>query len=329
MTATPLISVHDTVPVWRTGSAAESLRNTVELAKAVDELGYHRYWVAEHHSTPALATSAPAVLAGQLLAATGSIRVGSGAVLLPNHSPLVVAEEFGVLAALHPGRVDLGVGRAAGGSPAAAAMLGDPRPREFGVQLDELVGFFHPGGRSPVRSVPEPATPPEFWMVGSSAGSAAYAGKKGIPYVYAHTIVPGGAPAALETYRAAFRPSVHLDRPRAGVAAVVVLADTDERAHTLADAFVLGQILMRTTDPDVLLPTEQDAVAHRFTPEQEAFRRQRIDPQLVGSLAGVTPRLAALVRDSGADEFFALSQIPDHAARVRSYELLAKAVASI
>ncbi|CAJ62737.1 MULTISPECIES: LLM class flavin-dependent oxidoreductase [Frankia] len=324
------VSVHDTVPVWRSGTAADALRDTVDLARAVEALGYRRYWVAEHHSTPALATSAPAVLAGQILAATGTIRVGSGAVLLPNHAPYDVAEQFGVLGSLHPGRVDLGIGRAVGGSAAVGARLGDPRPRGFPAQLDELVGYFHrAGGPVQARAVPEPAVPPEFWLVGSSPSSAAFAGARGLPYVFAHTIVPGLAPVALDAYRKAFRPSVHLEHPRGAVSAIVVLADSDDRAHSLADAFVLGQIILRTTDPDTLLPTEEETRRHHFSSAEESFRRERIDPQLVGSLATVAPRFEALVRESGADEFFALSQIPGLEQRIRSYELLAKAAAAL
>jgi luciferase family oxidoreductase group 1 len=177
--------------------------------------------------------------------------------------------------------------------------------------------------------VPESASTPQFWMVGSSPGSANFAGKLGLPYVYAHTIVPGLAPEALAAYRNAFRPSVHLSEPYGAVAAVVVLADTDERAHSLADAFVLGQIIMRTSDPDTVLPTEADAAAHRFTPAEEHFRRERIDPQLIGSRSTVAAKLEKLLTDSGANEFFALSQIPNHDARIRSYELLAKIAAGL
>jgi luciferase family oxidoreductase group 1 len=322
------VSVHDTVPVWRGDSNGAALRRTIELAKAVEDLGYKRYWVAEHHSTPALATSAPAVLAGPILEATSTLTVGSGAVLLSNHAPLVVAEQFGVLASLYPGRVDLGLGRAAGGSPHAAARLGDPHPREFSQQLEELAGYFAGAGEG-VRAVPEPSTPPRLWLVGSSASSAVTAGRLGLPYVYAHAIVPGGAPEALAAYREAFRPSPHLERPHGGVAAIVVAADTDERAHRLANAFVLGQIRMRTVDPDIVLPTEQDAADHRFEAAEEAFLRQRVDPQFVGTLETITPRLAALLDDTDADELFALTQVPDHEARVRSYELLAKVVSSL
>ncbi|KAA9381393.1 LLM class flavin-dependent oxidoreductase [Microbispora cellulosiformans] len=322
------VSVHDTAPVWRGDTAGDALRRSVDLAQAVEALGYRRHWVAEHHDTPALATSSPAVLAGSILAATSTIRVGSGAVLLPNHSPYVVAEQFGVLAGLHPGRVDLGLGRATGGSGRAAARMGDPRGLDFPSALREL-GEYFTGGSGGVRAIPEPATPPEIWLVGSSASSAAAAGRLGLPYVYAHAIVGAGAPEALEAYRRTFRPSAALPGPYAGVAVIAVAADSDERAHRLATSFVYGQILMRTVDPATLLPTEEETAAHRFTPEEERFLRDRIGPQFVGSPERIAPRLGDLLRVTRADELFVLTQVPDHQARIRSYELVAKIVSSL
>ncbi|MEV4096355.1 LLM class flavin-dependent oxidoreductase [Streptosporangium saharense] len=322
------VSVHDTVPVWRGDTAGDALRRSIDLARAAESLGYRRHWVAEHHSTPALATSSPAVLAGSILAATSTIRVGSGAVLLPNHSPYVVAEQFGVLAGLYPGRVDLGIGRAAGGSPETAARLGDPRGLAFPDALREL-GEYFAGGSGGVRAIPEPTTPPEIWLVGSSAGSAANAGRLGLPYVYAHAIVGGGAPEALEAYRRAFRPSPALAEPYACVAVIAVVNDDDERADRLAASFVYGQILMRTVDPATVLPTEAETAAHRFTSAEARFLRDRIDPQFVGSPERVTPRLGAFLRDTRPDELFVLTQVPDHGARIRSYELVADIVASL
>ncbi|PPK71414.1 MsnO8 family LLM class oxidoreductase [Actinokineospora auranticolor] len=325
------VSVHDTAPVWSGDTAGDALRRSISLAEAVDELGYARYWVAEHHSTPALATSAPVVLAGQVLAATSTIRAGSGAVLLPNHSPLAVAEQFGVLASLYPGRVDLGLGRGSGGSPVSAARLGDPVRREFDAQFAELSGYFANAGRGVggVRAVPEPTEPPAFWMVGSSPGSAAYAGRLGLPFVFAHSIVPGLAVEALAAYRASFTPSPWRAEPYAGVAAIVVAADSEDRAWEQANAFVLGQIRMRTVDPNTTLPTAADAKAHRFSGAEERFRREKTDPQFIGTPRTITPRLAAFLAQTGADELMALTQVPDHDARVRSYELLAKTVLSL
>lgn len=226
------LSVLDTVPVWRGSTAAESLRDTLDLAAHVERLGYARYWVAEHHNTPSLATSAPAVLAGRIAAATRTIRVGSGAVLLPNHAPLVVAEQFGVLEALHPGRIDLGIGRASGADPAAAERLrGDgPAGDDFPERLAELEGYFGPGReKAAVRAVPTPEGRPPVWLVGSSPQSAAFAGSRGLPYVYAHQIRPGLGRQSLAAYREAFRPSPHLEHPYAAIAASAVAAEDDAR----------------------------------------------------------------------------------------------------
>ncbi|MET8981423.1 LLM class flavin-dependent oxidoreductase [Streptomyces sp. NPDC004539] len=322
------ISVHDTVPVWRGDTPGDALRRSVDLAKAVEGFGYRRYWVAEHHSTPALATSSPAVLAGPVLAATRTLTVGSGAVLLANHSALAVAEQFGVLASLFPGRVDLGLGRATGGSPASAARLGDPRRQGFDAQLEELRGYFD-GGHQGVRAVPEPETPPRFWLVGSSVASAVHAGRAGLPYVYAHAIVGAGAPEALAAYRDAFRAVPGQPVPHACVAVIAVVNDSDERAHRLANAFVHGQIRMRTVDPQGVLPTEEETAAHTFGPAEQTFLRSRIDPQFVGSPERITPRLGEFVAATRADELFVLTQVPDHEARIRSYELVAKIAASL
>ncbi|MFI0479616.1 MsnO8 family LLM class oxidoreductase [Actinomadura sp. 9N215] len=322
------VSVHDTVPVWRGDTAGDALRRTIDLAKAVEAFGYRRFWVAEHHSTPALATSSPAVLAGPVLEATRTIRVGSGAVLLPNHSPLVVAEQFGVLASLYPDRVDLGLGRGGGGPVSASSRMGDPLRQDFAAQLAELGSYFD-GRRRDVRAVPEPARPPEFWLVGSSAGSAAFAAGLGLPYVYAHSIVGGGAAEALEVYRREFRPSAHRSEPHGCVAVIVVAADADDRAQSLARSFVYGQILMRTTDPQTVLPTAEETAAHTFTAAEERFLRERIEPQFVGTPDRIAPALGALVEATRADELFVLTQVPDHEARVRSYELTAKIVSSL
>ncbi|WP_151772618.1 LLM class flavin-dependent oxidoreductase [Streptomyces abyssomicinicus] len=320
------LSVLDTVPVWRGSSAADSLRNALDLARHAERLGYLRYWVAEHHNTPSLATSAPAVLAGQIAAVTSTIRVGSGAVLLPNHAPLVVAEQFGVLESLYPGRVDIGIGRASGADASAAERLrgyGAAAGDDFSSRLAELEGYFGPGReKAAVRAVPTPEGRPPFWLVGSSPQSAAFAGARGLPYVYAHQIRPGAGAASLEAYRAAFRPSVQLDRPYAAIAATVVAAEDDERAEYLGRAFVLGQIVMRTSDWFTLLPTAEEAARHRYGPAEETFVRERLDPQLVGGPDTVRRRLAALVEETGADEVMALSMISGHSERVRSYELL-------
>jgi luciferase family oxidoreductase group 1 len=322
------VSVHDTVPVWEGDTTGEALGRTLELAQATESLGYHRYWLAEHHGTPALATSSPPVLAGPILERTARIRVGAGVVLLSNHSPLVVAEQFGILSSLYPDRVDLGLGRAAGGPLPTAGRLGDPRRLGFAEALGELREYFA-GGSGGARAIPEPTVPPELWMVGSSIDSAEAAGRLGLPYAYAHAIVGAGTAAALAAYRAAFRPSPLLAAAYPAVAIIAVLADTETRAHELATPFVLGQILMRTGDPDTVLPSERRTAEHHFTAPEVEFLRQRIGPQFIGTPETVGPRLGAFLRETGSKELFVLTQVPDHQARIHSYELLTKVVAAL
>jgi luciferase family oxidoreductase group 1 len=322
------LSVLDTVPVWRGSSAARSLRNSVDLARRAEELGYTRYWVAEHHNTPCLATSVPPVLIARIASATTTIRVGSGGVLLPNHAPLTVAEQFGTLEAFHPGRVDLGVGRASGTDPAAARLLRrglPPAEEDFPGLLDELLGYLTPEGPpSGVRAVPQADTRTPVYLLGTSTSSARFAGSLGLPYAYAHQIAPAGTAAALEAYRNAFEASAWLDRPYTIVAPTVVVAESGERARWLARGFVAGQLLIRTEDRFTLFPTAEEAGRRSFAPSGERFIRERLDPQIIGDPGTVRDRLTELVKHSGADEVMALTMVSDHEARVRSYELLAE-----
>lgn len=325
------LSVLDTAPVWRGSSAARSLRNSVDLARRAERLGYTRYWVAEHHNTPCLATSVPPVLIAQIASATTTIRVGSGGVLLPNHAPLAVAEQFGTLEAFHPGRVDLGIGRASGTDPAAAHLLrrGLPAEDDFPERLGELLGYLTPGEPpSGVRAVPQADTRTPVYLLGTSTSSARFAGSLGLPYAYAHQINPDGTVAALEAYRNAFEPSAWLERPYTIVAPTVIVADSDERARWLARGFAAGQLLIRTEDRFTLFPTAEEAGRRSFAPEGERFIRERLDPQIIGGPGTVRDRLADLVKHSGADELMALTMVSDHEARVRSYELLAELVRS-
>ncbi|GAA1750818.1 LLM class flavin-dependent oxidoreductase [Aeromicrobium alkaliterrae] len=319
----PRLSVHDTSPVWRGSGAATALRESVELARAVEQLGFHRYWLAEHHATPALASSAPAVLAGQVLTATSSLRVGSGAVLLPSHSPLVVAEQFLTLAALHSARVDLGIGRGKGGSPESAARLGQSRSQTFDEQLDELTAYLADAG--PVRATPRAEVAPELVIVGNSVQSAELAGRRGLPYVYAEIIRPGFAAEALAAYREAFSAGP-IDEPYAGVAINAVVADSDDLANRLARPFVVGQLAMRSHDPHTLLPTLQETDDLMLSDVEESFVAEKLAPSIIGSRATVAKRLATLIEAVAPDELFVLTQVPGIEHRRRSYELLAEIV---
>ncbi|MFD3533738.1 LLM class flavin-dependent oxidoreductase [Streptomyces sp. NPDC058664] len=325
------LSVLDVVPVFEDGSATAALRDTVALAPRVESLGYHRYWVAEHHNTPSLATSAPPILIGRLAAATSTLRVGSGGVLLPNHAPLVVAEQFGTLEALHPGRVDLGLGRAPGTDPVTARALRRSPDRgedDFPLQIAELDGYFAPGDPSSgITAVPAADGRPELWMLGSSPSSAAAAGALGLPYAFAHQINPHATAFALERYRESFRPSAHLDRPRTLVSVLTTVADTDEEARTTASPYLLGKIRMRTVRRFDAFPSARTAAAHRYDSAERAFLDDLVEPQLVGSPDTVREKLAGLLARTGADEVMALTVVHGQEERLRSFELLAWAAA--
>jgi luciferase family oxidoreductase group 1 len=323
------VSVLDVVPVFEGGTATAALRDTVALAPRVEQLGYRRYWVAEHHSTPSLATSAPGILAGRLAAATTTLRVGSGGVLLPNHAPLVVAEQFGTLEALHPGRIDLGLGRAPGTDPLTARALrrsGGPGEDDFAAQITELDGYFAPaGGQSGIVAVPAADGRPDVWVLGSSPSSAHLAAALGLPYAFAHQINPQATVAALGTYRAAFRPSRQLDRPRTLIAALATVAEDDATAWEVASPYLLGKIQMRMVRRFDAFPSADTAARHPYSPAERAFLEDLAAPQLIGGPATVRRKLAELVRRTGADELMALTVVPDQERRLASFALLAEA----
>ncbi|KUL23665.1 LLM class flavin-dependent oxidoreductase [Streptomyces regalis] len=331
-TATSIpVSVLDVVPVFEDGTATAALRDTVALAPRVEELGYLRYWVAEHHNTPSLATSAPGILVGQLAAATSTLRVGSGGVLLPNHAPLVVAEQFGTLQALHPGRIDLGLGRAPGTDPLTArALRRSSQGEDFPRQIDELSGYFAPGDpASGIVAVPAADGRPDLWMLGSSPSSAEAAALLGLPYAFAHQINPHASAAALARYREAFRPSPYLERPRTLIAVLVTVADTDEAARSVAAPYLLGKIQMRTRPRFDAFPGPRTAADHPYSAAELRFLDDLVEPQLIGSVHMVRARLAALVERTGADELMALTVVHGQGDRLRSFELLAEAAADV
>ena len=328
MTSVPL-SVLDLAPVPVGGTSRQALADTVALARSVEELGYGRFWVAEHHGMPGVASSAPAVLVGAIAAATSTIRVGSGGVMLPNHAPLVVAEQFGTLEALHPGRIDLGLGRAPGTDPAtASALRRGASADEFPAELFALRSFFdgqwqdgHPW--SSLQAVPALGNGPAIWLLGSSGYSAQLAGHLGLPFSFAHHFAPQGTLQALELYRAAFRPSEVLSEPYAMVCASVVLADTDERARELALPGALSFLRLRSGRPG-LLPTVDQARAYPYAPHETAFVEQRLAQQAVGSPETVQASLERLLDETGVDELMVTTMVPDPADRLRSFTRLAE-----
>jgi len=327
------LSVLDLAPVGEGSSPAEALARSIELAQAVERLRYSRVWVAEHHNMPGIASSSPAVLIAHLASATSTIRVGSGGVMLPNHAPLVVAEQFGMLEALHQGRIDLGIGRAPGTDPITAQALRRSAvlsAEDFPEELFDLVGFFtgsfperHPYRH--VTAVPGLGYRPALWLLGSSDYSARLAGMLGLPFSFAHHFAARGTLGALAAYRAAFRPSDERERPYAMLGVAVVCADTDERARWLAGSGALAFLRFRSGHPG-LYPTPEAAAEYRYTPHEREVVRSWTASHVVGSPDTVRRELAELIERTGVDELMLTTMVHGHADRVRSYELVADAV---
>ncbi|QUQ68485.1 LLM class flavin-dependent oxidoreductase [Kutzneria sp. CA-103260] len=319
----------DVAPVWRGGTASSALRASLSLAAAVERLGYRRHWAAEHHNTPCLAATAPAVMAGQLANATSTLRIGSGGVLLPNHAPLVVAEQFGMLSAFHPGRIDLGVGRAPGGDARTAQALrraGNPGDEEFAEQLAALAGYFTPRRDGAIDAGAAGEQRPPIWLLGSSPASARTAARLGLRYAYAHQINPAASEEALHAYRDGFQPSEDLAEPYALVCATAIVAESDAAADRLARPYLLSRIWMRAGTRFDAFPDQAAADAYSFSAQEHDHVRNFADRQLVGGRDTVRHKASELIAGTGADELMALTLMPGHDDRVNSYRLLAEAV---
>jgi len=322
------LSVLDLATVASGSTPAQALRDTTTMAVEAERLGYQRLWVAEHHAMPAVASSAPAVLIAHLANATTTIRVGSGGVMLPNHSPLVVAEQFATLEALHPGRIDLGLGRAPGTDPRTAQALrrsGDLGADTFPDDVVELIRYLLPGEGELGHPAPTPGRGylPEVWLLGSSLFSAQLAGMIGLPFSFAYHFAPGLLDAALETYRAHFRPSVLWDEPRAMVAVSVICAPSDEEAQWLSGSSALSILQLRSGRLG-LLPSPEEAAAYPFTPEERAIVDEAQSTHLIGSPETVQAGLEALAARTGADEIMLSTRAHSAEARLRSLTLVAQ-----
>jgi luciferase family oxidoreductase group 1 len=324
------LSVLDQSPIAEGSTAGDALRNTIDLARWAEQLGYQRYWLAEHHGTPGLADASPEVMVGPVAAATSRIHVGTGGVMLPHYSPLKVAETFSMLSGLFPGRIDLGLGRAAGTSPGIAYALQRDRrqssPDDFHEQLQELLAYLENRGPAtgPFRQTASIYfESPEPWLLGSSAQSGIWAAELGLPYVFADFINPSGEPIAAY-YREHFEPSVRLQSPRVGVAVWALCADTDEEAQRLTSSM---RMLMLMLYRGRLIPVPSPETALAFlanegaAPETLPVGRRLI----VGAPRKVRSMIEEVAADYGAEEVFVVSIMYDHAARKRSYELIAKA----
>ena len=314
-------------------TATEALENTRELARLADRLGFTRYWLAEHHNMPGLASSSPEILIGQIARDTTHLRVGSGGVMLPNHAPLRVAESFQTLEALFPGRIDLGIGRAAGTDPRTALAL--RRSREaFGAEdlPEQLADLFAFGGAGfpeghPFRSVaavPAGVSLPPVWLLGSSDYSARLAGQLGLRFAFAHHINPYGAQEALALYRQHFVPSPVLPQPQGLVTASVICADTDADADALALSLDLSWLRLHAGRPSPI-PTVEEARAHPYTVAERAQVQVNRERLLWGSPDSVRAKLCTLAGHAGVDEVMVTTLVHNHAARLHSYELLAQA----
>jgi luciferase family oxidoreductase group 1 len=328
----PVLSVLDLAPVVLGSSPSEALANSTELAQHAERLGFARYWVAEHHNMAGIASSSPPVLIAHLAAHTTTLRLGSGGVMLPNHAPLVVAEQFGMLEALHPGRIDLGIGRAPGTDPVTAHALRRTAEGlsadEFPQQLGELLAFFngtfpdaHPYRK--ITAVPGLGYQPALWLLGSSDYSAQVAGILGLPFSFAHHFSAENTMPALAAYRAAFQPSEVLAEPYAMVAVSVIVGEDDAHAEWLAGPSRLSMVRRRTGQPARLVSPD-DAAAYTYTPmEREVLRSVSASTSaIVGGPEKAARELLALAERTAAQELMVLTSTFGHADRLASYDRL-------
>ena len=327
------LSILDLAPITEGGDAAQALRNSLDLAQHAEAWGYHRYWVAEHHNMDGVASSATAVLVGHLAGGTRTLRVGSGGVMLPNHAPLVVAEQFGTLATLYPGRIDLGLGRAPGTDRLTMRALrrhldaDDEDEDGFPRDVLELQGYLGAGGPDqPVRAIPGIGTHVPIWLLGSSLYSAQLAAYLGLPFAFASHFAPDLLLQALEVYRAGYRPSADWPAPHAMVGVNVVAADTDDEAARLFTSiqqrFLGMQRGRRGPLPRPIDPAQLETL---WKPQEKHAVQRMLAAAAVGSPQSVRQQLDALIEQTAADELIVAGAIHDHVARLRSYELLARA----
>lgn len=336
-TMTLPLSILDLSPVDAGSNSTQALRNTLALAQLGDRLGYKRYWLAEHHNSAMTASPAPEIMIGHVAQVTEHIRVGSGGMMLPNHAPLKVAEMFHVLEALHPGRIDLGIGRAPGTDHMTALALRGSREAlnadDFPQQLAELLAFSgegedkgfpmgHPFRR--VRAVPSDVQLPPIWLLGSSDFGAQAAAAMGVGFAFAHHINPGFALPAIQIYRARFIPSEYLPSPKVILTTTVICAETDERAEELASSMRLAFLRLRSGHPGPL-PSPEEANAYNYTLAEQMASEETRGRQTVGRPEVVREKLLQLVEQTGADELMISAIVYGHENRARIYELLADA----
>jgi luciferase family oxidoreductase group 1 len=319
------LSVLDLSPIVQGGTPAQSFRNSADLARHAERLGYHRFWVAEHHGIPGVASAATAVVLAHIGAHTSTIRIGAGGIMLPNHAPLLIAEQFGTLEALFPGRVDLGLGRAPGSDQITARALrrGHAAADRFPDDVAELISLLEPAEEGQiVRAVPGEGTRVPVWILGSSLFGAQLAAAMGLPFAFASHFAPTHMMQAIEIYRANFRPSERGEHPRVMLGATIIAADTDEEARRLFSSVIQTFVALRRGHP-IQVPPPVDDIDKILTPLDLAQLAPILSHAIVGGPERVRSELADLVTRTEADEVIVASQIYDHAARVHSYEIVA------
>lgn len=322
------LSVLDLAPITEGSDAGQSFKNSVELARLVDNLGFTRFWLAEHHNMPGIASSATSVIIGHIAGATTNIRVGSGGVMLPNHATLVIAEQFGTLETLYPGRIDLGLGRAPGSDQATAYALRrtlNTQVDDFPAQVEELEAYFRGGPDARVRAVPGDGLNVPLWLLGSSGFSAQLSAHKGLPFSFASHFAPDYTLPALKLYRDHFKPSSALQEPYAMLGVNIIAADTDEQATWLATSQQQQFLGIRKGEPSKLKPPI-DNIDEVWSQADRASVEQSLDSgtTIVGRPETVKRKLASFIEKTKADEIIINTQIYDQKARLRSYEIVAE-----
>jgi luciferase family oxidoreductase group 1 len=319
-------SVLDLAPIVVGGTAADAFRNTLDLARHAERWGYRRYWLAEHHNMPGVASAATSVVLGFVAGGTSTIRVGAGGIMLPNHSPLVIAEQFGTLESLYPGRIDLGLGRAPGTDQNTMRALrrGVLAEETFPDDVQQLQAYFREvQPAQTIRAVPGAGLKVPIWLLGSSLFSAQLAAALGLPFAFASHFAPDHLMSALQVYRAQFRPSESLARPYAMVGLSVFAAPTDGEAYRLFTSLQQQFVNLRRGRPGPLNPPVDDTTG-LWTPAEKAGVDHALALAVVGAPDTVGRGLSAIVEETGADELMITAQIYDHAARLRSFEIVAE-----
>ena len=325
-------SILDLAPVPVGSDTGQALRNTVDLAQHAERWGFNRYWLAEHHGMAGIASAATAVVIGQVAAATTRIRVGAGGIMLPNHAPLVIAEQFGTLATLFPGRIDLGLGRAPGTDQTTARALRRnlaASAEEFPQDVMELMAYLGPPDPAqPVRAIPGEGTQVPVWILGSSLFGAQLAAALGLPFAFASHFAPGQMQQAVDVYRRQFRPSQQLQSPYVMVGYNVFAADTDEQAQLLASSMQQAFVALRSGRPGKL-PPPVPGYLDSLSPMERSMLEQVLSCSAIGAPDTVQARMASFIEQVQPDELIITSQMFDHPARLHSYEIVAAVHAAL